>query len=215
MKESDFQSTLSDATSGDLRALMALYAEYHRMLVRYLRPQAPGFGEKLAHQTWTSVAQRLNDFSGTERDFRVVLLSEADEQIAAHQRSAGPVIGQQNAPRLIDLRSSPVGDEPVADAAIAELLQGLSPHQAQILLLRVVGGLTAEETAGLLLEPPATIRLTEHEALQQIANRLQREHGMAENPACGEAGGMSFTALISVAGLPRSPGRPVAGETSP
>lgn len=183
MKESDFQSTLSDATTGDRRALMALYAEYHRMLVRFLRPQVPGHGEELAHQTWTAVAQRLRDFDGTERDFRMILLSEAGEQIAAHQRSAGRVIGQPDSQRLIDLRSSPVGDQPVADAAIAQLLQGLSPHQAQILLLRVVGGLTAEETAALLEEEPATIRLTEYEALQQIANRLQREHGMAENPA--------------------------------
>jgi DNA-directed RNA polymerase specialized sigma24 family protein len=76
---------------------------------------------------------------------------------------------------VIDLRFSPVGDQPVADAAIAGLLHGLSPHQIQVLLLRVVGGLTAEETAGLMREKAETIRLTEYEALQQIARRLQSE----------------------------------------
>lgn len=175
MKESGFSSILSDAARGDRGSLTALYARYHPMLVRYLRPLAPGVGEQLAHEAWLAAAAKLDGFDGDERDFRILLLSEAGTQVRRHQRSVRRGSARPPAPQVIDLRFSPVGDEPVTDAAIAGLLSGLSPHQSQILLLRVVGGLTAEETAGLLREKPATIRLTEHEALQQIARRLQTE----------------------------------------
>ena len=164
---------MSAAIGGDRRAITALYGEYHRMLVRYLRPQAPGFGEELAEATWLTVAKKLKGFRGTQRAFRILLLSAADDQVSGHNQQRRRTAQHRSRPRVIDLRSSPVGDDPVTDAAIAELLHGLSSHQAHILLLRVVGGLSAPETGQLLGEKPTTIRLTEHEALQQISRRLQ------------------------------------------
>ncbi len=176
MDEADFQSTLQRAASGDRRALTTLYANYNRVLVRYLRVHAPGYGEDLAHETWLSVTPALRGFEGSERDFRMMLLSEARRQAVEFKKSSGQGRVRPVAPRTLTvLRANPVGDEPVADAALAELLEGLRPLHAEILLLRVVGGLSAEETGALLGKSPGMIRVTQHRVLKHLARRLGLE----------------------------------------
>lgn len=179
MREPGIQSVFSDAVRGDSRAFTELYRRYHRMLVRYLRPQVPGSDEQLAYETWVATAPQLDGFQGDERDFRSLLLAQADAQMSKQLRTSQRAASPPESCRVIDLRYSALEEEPVADATIADLLHGLSPHQAHILLLRVVGGLSADETARLLHQTAATIRLTEHEALQQIAQRLRREQTTA------------------------------------
>lgn len=185
MDEAVFQSTVETAATGDRRALTALYAEYNRLLVRFLRVQAPGFGEDLAHETWLSVTPSLPGFRGGERQFRMMLLSEARRQAAEFKKSSGGGRVRPVPPRTFAvLHPTAVGDEPVADAAVAELLDGLRPLHAEILLLRVVGGLSAEETGALLGKSPGMIRVTQHRALRLLARRLGNDRvgaGRASN----------------------------------
>lgn len=173
MDEAEFD-LVQQAGRGSEGALSRLYAAYNRLLVRYLRAHVPGFGEDLAQETWLAVAPRLREFRGSERDFRVFLLSEARQQVADFRNQRDPA--RPLAPRTLrGLRSVDVGDEPVADAALATLLEGLRPLHAEILLLRVVGGLTAEETGALLGKSPGVIRVTQHRVLRQLAKRLGPE----------------------------------------
>lgn len=146
------------------------------MLVRYLRVHAPGFGEDLAQDTWLAVAPKLQAFRGSERDFRVFLLKEARENAKEYRRNAHGDPSRPLSPRTLrGLRAVDIGDEPVADAALATLLEGLRPLHAEILLLRVVGGLTAEEAGALLGKSAGVIRVTQHRALRQLAKRLGPE----------------------------------------
>ena len=176
MDAAEFDRVLHQAGNGSEGALSRLYAEYNRLLVRYLRVHAPGFGEDLAQETWLTIAPKLRGFRGSERDFRVFLLTEARLQAAEYRRNAQRDPARPFAPRtLTGLRPVDVGDEPVADAALATLLEGLRPLHAEILLLRVVGGLSAEETGALLGKSPGVIRVTQHRVLRQLAKRLGPE----------------------------------------
>jgi RNA polymerase sigma-70 factor (ECF subfamily) len=171
--ETDFQAIAAQASTGDRRALSALYANYNRMLVRFLRAQVPGYGEDLAHEVWLEVAPRLTTFHDDERAFRMLLLAEARRQAASFKKSSRNQPARLVPPsRLSALRPMTVGDATVADAAVAELLDGLRPLHAEILLLRVVGGLSAEETGALLGKSPGMIRVTQHRVLRQLAQRL-------------------------------------------
>ncbi len=146
------------------------------MLVRFMRAQAPGYGEDLAHETWLAVAARVSDFAGEERDFRLLLFTEARRQVTLFRRSAQKESARPVPPRSMHgLRPVTVGDATVADAAVAELLDGLRPEHAEILLLRVVAGFTAEETGALLGKSPGLIRVTQHRVLRQLAKRLESE----------------------------------------
>ena len=176
MNEATFQSTLAGAGKGDRRALTLLYAQYNRMLVRYLRAKVSGYGEDLAQETWLALTPKLRTFSGDERTFRMMLLNEARRQAHEFRRTSQLERVRPLSPRAMNgLRPGPVGDEPVADAALAELLDGLRPLHAEILLLRVVGGLTAEEAGALLGKSPGMIRVTQHRVLKQLARRLGSE----------------------------------------
>jgi RNA polymerase sigma-70 factor (ECF subfamily) len=128
----------------------------------------------LAHETWLVAAARLSEFRGNERLFRIWLLSIARAQVAQQgESSAVPrstlvdpcrIAGITPAPEPEDLR--------VADAAIAQLLSGLPSSHAEILLLRVVGGLSAEETGALLGMSAAAVRVIQHRSLRKLAKRL-------------------------------------------
>ena len=176
MDAAEFDRVVQQAGLGSEGALSRLYAEYNRLLIRYLRVHVPGFGEDLAQETWLAVAPKLQGFRGTEREFRVFLLTEARLQAAEYRRTVQRDPSRPVAPRALSgLRSVDIGDEPVADAALATLLEGLRPLHAEILLLRVVGGLTAEETGELLGKSPGVIRVTQHRTLRQLAKRLGSE----------------------------------------
>jgi RNA polymerase sigma-70 factor (ECF subfamily) len=61
-----------------------------------------------------------------------------------------------------------------ADAAVAGPLDVLTDRQREVLRLRVVVGLSADEAAAILGATPELVRITQHRAL----NRLRRELGM-------------------------------------
>jgi RNA polymerase sigma-70 factor (ECF subfamily) len=61
-----------------------------------------------------------------------------------------------------------------ADAAILGPLAALTGGQREVLRLRVVVGLSAEEAAAILGATPELVRVTQHRAL----NRLRHELGM-------------------------------------
>jgi len=50
----------------------------------------------------------------------------------------------------------------------------LSPEQAEVVLLRVVGGLSAEDVASILGKTPGNIRVIQHRALTQLARQAER-----------------------------------------
>ena len=176
MEQTDFEGVIGGAVAGDQRALSRLYAGYNPMLVRYLRAQTPGYGEDLAHETWLSLTPHLKRFHGDERDFRMMLLEEARRQVVEFRRTSRVQAARSVSPHTLNglngLRPITVGDATVADAALAQLLAGLRPLHAEILLLRVVGGLSAEETGALLGKSPGMVRVTQHRALKQLAKRL-------------------------------------------
>ena len=61
----------------------------------------------------------------------------------------------------------------------AELLGSLSGAQREVLRLRVVHGLSAEQTARVLGCTPAAVRLTQHQALDVLRQTLATRNGTA------------------------------------
>jgi len=59
-----------------------------------------------------------------------------------------------------------------AAQAIARLVATLPPDQAEVLMLRVVGGLSADESAEVMGKRPGTVRVLQHRALRRLAREL-------------------------------------------
>jgi RNA polymerase sigma-70 factor (ECF subfamily) len=174
MDDAEFDRVLSGAQAGGRAAVATLYQHFNPMLVRFLGARAPGMGEDLAHETWLAAGPKLPEFHGTVRAFRMWLLSIARAQAAAQNGvSSWLRITSVDPHRLAGITADrETEDVRVADAAIAQLLTGLSPSHGEILLLRLVGGLTAEETGVLVGKSPGAVRVIQHRALHKLAKRL-------------------------------------------
>lgn len=169
-----FESVLAAARTGAEWAITALYREFNGPLVRFFAAQARGSADDLAQDTWVAAGRTLANFGGDERAFRAWLFTIARRVLIAHWRAEGrrravPVDPAMlvDAPDTVD----PQGGVDAAHAA-AELVAGLPDEQAQVVLLRVVGGLDVEEVAAIMGKRPGAIRVIQHRALRRLAQRL-------------------------------------------
>ena len=175
--EAPFASVLAAAKTGAEWAISVLYREFHPALLRYLRAQAPADAEDLASEVWLDAAAGLTRFEGDERGFRGWLFTIARRRLVDSRR--------RDARRRSLLRSlershdAPDGapEMPAASGAEAALalIAGLPRAQAEVVLLRVVGGLDAAEVGAIVGKTPGAVRVLQHRGLSRLAEQLLRE----------------------------------------
>ncbi len=172
---------LAAAQAGQDWAVAVIYHAYHPMLLRYLRWQEPNEADDLAGELWLAVARRLGSFSGDEGALRGWLFSIAHRRVADHRRRGArrrtypmPIehfVARQGGIDPADTRAGLVAP----DVAVARLTAGLPRDQAEIIALRVLGGLGVDEVAELLGKRPGAVRVAQHRALKRLAATLTPE----------------------------------------
>lgn len=174
----DLTEALRGAQGGDEAAMARLYRALNPPLLRYLVHRAPAAADDLASECWLAAAKALAGFEGGGEDFRAWLFGVARRQVANFWRASrrGPVVVPAAFP--LDVPSPDTSDVVVealsSEAAIDALLRGLPEDQAEILLLRVVAGLSVEQVASLLKKRPGAVRVAQHRALRRLATRVER-----------------------------------------
>jgi RNA polymerase sigma-70 factor (ECF subfamily) len=135
--------------------------------------------EDLASETWLAVAHRLADFEGGEAAFRGWLFSIARRRLSDHRRRAArrrTIPAPQTVFAGIVTDEDPaelVGSRLSAQDAVERLAALLPPEQAEVVVLRVVGGLSVEEVGRILNKRPGTIRVLQHRALRRLAAKAE------------------------------------------
>ena len=173
-----FDEVLDAARRGSPPALGALYRQFQPGLLRLLTVIAPHHAEDIASDVWLEVVASLPRFSGDERSFRAWLATTARRRVIDAHRRAGRQPVRATEPDGMDARAG--GDrteEETVDymasvAAIARVVSVLSPDQAHVVLMRVVGGLDVEEVARALGKQPGAVRSLQHRALRRLARQL-------------------------------------------
>lgn len=170
----DFPDVLAAAQAGAAWAIGVLFDAHNPMLVRFLDGRARGYGDDLAQEVWIAAARNLRSFTGDEQAFRAWLFSIARSKLIDHARLASRRPASPTDPQVIADTSptAPHEDSLTSREAIDELVRGLSDGQADIVLLRVVAGLSVEEVAEIVGKRPGAVRVTQHRALRRIARRL-------------------------------------------
>ncbi len=176
MDESALAAALDAARSGDEWGITCLFRALQPRLVHYLRRHAPDAAEDLAAETWLAVAQAFTGFDGDLGDFRALLFTVARRRVAdfyrARARRPQPVaLVDEAAPvRWAAADTAEVAlDALSTDQAIELLVRELPADQADVVLLRVVGGLSAEETGRVMGRSPGAVRVLQHRALRRLA----------------------------------------------
>jgi RNA polymerase sigma-70 factor (ECF subfamily) len=162
-----------DPVSPDLDAL---YRKLQPALLGHLKLVHAGQAEDIAGDVWTEVTASLSKFVGGDDAFRAWVFTLARRRAIDTYRRAGR---RPTDPLFDDLAEESADhpeDETVArlslEALVARLRRLLPADQAEVLLLRVVQGLSVDEVATLTAKTPANVRVLQHRALIRLAARF-------------------------------------------
>jgi RNA polymerase sigma-70 factor, ECF subfamily len=172
-----FDEVLAAAQLGEEWAVAVLYRDLHPRLARYLEVREPRAAQDLEGEVWLAIAQGIAQFSGGEAPFRAWVFSIARRRLADYRRTAArratvPVSAEQLDRAVGHGPEAIVLEDISAAAAAAFVAATLSADQAEIVLLRVLGGLSVEQVAGLVGKRPGTVRVLQHRALRRLHAEL-------------------------------------------
>jgi|SRR5579863_10556867 RNA polymerase sigma-70 factor (ECF subfamily) len=176
-----FFSVLDAARAGDEWAFAQLYRDLNAPLLRYFAAQAPLQAEDLASETWLGAARGLGSFDGDEAAFRAWLFTIAHRRLVQHWRSVGRNPAMPVVPGTFDHILSEADTEREAMesmdpmTASRAIAAALPRDQAQVVLLRILAGLSVEQVATILGKRPGTVRVLQHRALRRLADVFSRE----------------------------------------
>lgn len=170
------------AVDGDQDVLNELLAHTAPVVVRYCRGRLGGRAvgiatpEDVAQDVLIAVCGALHRFRDLDGPFLAFVYGIARNKVSDVFRTAArdrtdPV---EQIPEQADLATGP---EPCALALadrelLQELLDGLPAHQREIVVLRLITGLSAQETARAVGSTPGAVRVTQHRAMQALRRSL-------------------------------------------
>jgi RNA polymerase sigma-70 factor (ECF subfamily) len=173
--------TLAAARQGAAWAVTALYREIHPRLLRYLRAREPRMADDLASEVWVCVASGLTGFEGSEEGFRAWVFTIARRRLIDARRHAlrHPTEALEGCDTGV--RAGPEDPQDVAvatlgaQAAVDRITSLLTPDQADVVLLRILGGLSVGQVADILGKERSAVRVLQHRALRRLAEHFPAE----------------------------------------
>jgi len=174
--DDDFDGLLAAARAGDEAAFGRIWRWLHPSLLRWLAVAVRSDHEDVAAEVWMSVSRGLGTFVGGPDDFRGWVFTIARRRAVDQARRAA------RRPR-----SAPLGDVDPIDAAlptvsyleadgelavVRELLGRLTADQREVVVLRVVAGMTVGETARFVGKSDVAVRVLCHRGLRALAQHL-------------------------------------------
>lgn len=174
----DFEELLDGVRRGDDRAASELFRLMHPPLLRYLRSRERRTADDIAADVWLAISTGLGSFEGTSEDFRAWMFLIAHRRLIDQRRQTERRLTGPAAPDTFESIPDPSADDEVTSAheaqdAVDRIVSLLSQEQADVVLLRVLGGLDAVTVAEILGRTPGWVRVTQHRALRRLAAQLR------------------------------------------
>lgn len=176
------------AREGDGRALDELLVRLRPGILRYCRARlgrrggSYGSSDDVAQEVCVAVLTALPRYVDQGRPFAAFVYGIAGHKVADAQRAVFRDRSEptDSLPEHADESIGPeqaVLDASAADAARA-LLDLLPDQHRELLLLRVVAGLSAEETGAALGMTPGAVRVAQHRALTRLRTAAGSERDL-------------------------------------
>ena len=182
----DLSEVVAAAQQGEQHAVERLLSLIGPLMVRYCRAkvgrQVRGFtsADDVAQEVCIAVFRALPSYREQGDSFLAFVYGIARHKVADAHRAAARDLSFPTADAPDGLDSAP-GPERAAlrgelTGRLARLLGVLPERQREILLLRVVVGLSAEETAAAVDSTPGAVRVAQHRALAKLHTMITDEH---------------------------------------
>ncbi|BBX50728.1 MULTISPECIES: sigma-70 family RNA polymerase sigma factor [Mycobacteriaceae] len=175
-------AVVAKAVAGDRDALQEVLATIRPIVVRYCRARV-GTTERsglsaddVAQEVCLAAITALPRYKDQGRPFLAFVYGIAAHKVADAHRAAGR--NRADPMDVVPERSSndaspeQLAIDSESSARMAVLLQTLPEKQREILILRVVVGMSAEETAETVGSTPGAVRVAQHRALAKLKAEL-------------------------------------------
>ncbi len=182
LKSAAFHELVTSSMQGDQEAVATLFAWIRPAIIRYCRSRIGRSGsafssaDDVAQEICMAVLGALSRYGDEPESFLPFVYGIAAHKVADHYRRAGRDRSDPAAdvPDGVDTSASPEQQIMAADLRdrLDQLLATLPPRQREILVLRLVVGLSAQETATAVGLTPTAVRVTQHRALAKLRNAL-------------------------------------------
>lgn len=179
------------AVADEPRARDALLGELLPVVQRYCRGrlghrETPlGSADDIAQDVCLSVVRALPRYRGRGVPFLAFVYRIAAHRVADAHRAAGRNRTDATA-EPPDAAAAGGPEARVVEAELSQQLDGLlhllSPHQREVLVLRIAVGLSSEETAVATGSAPGSVRVTQHRALTRLRTHLRGEDADRPRP---------------------------------
>lgn len=175
-------AVVAEAVAGDRNAVREVLETIRPIVVRYCRARVGtaargGFSaDDVAQEVCLATMMALPRYRERGRPFLAFLYGIAAHKVADAHRAAGRDLAFP-ADSVPDRLSSDAGPEQRAIEAdsvsrMKDLLEVLPAKQREILILRVVVGLSAEETAAAVGATTGAVRVAQHRALARLKSTI-------------------------------------------
>ena len=175
-------AAVAEAVAGSRDALREVVETIRPIVVRYIRARL-GTTERVglsaddvAQEVCLAAIQALPRYQDQGRPFLAFVYGIAAHKVADAHRAAAR--NKSDPTDVVPERYSPdVGPEQMAlqadtSARMNKLLAVLPDKQREILILRIVVGLSAEETADAVGSTPGAVRVAQHRALARLKSEI-------------------------------------------
>lgn len=174
--EEGFVSVLEAAKTGAEWAWSSLYRELAGPVTGYLASRGAAEPEDTTSEVFLKVARNIHDFNGDEDSFRSWVFVIAHRSLIddRRHRSRRPVLAEQlphDGAHGGNVESEAL-DELVTEELLAAFAN-LTDGQRDVLALRMVGGLTLEQTAQVLGKRVGAVKALQHRALAALQRELE------------------------------------------
>jgi RNA polymerase sigma-70 factor, ECF subfamily len=182
LRDDEFNAYLAAAIQGDRVAVDYILRTIRPLVVRYCRARLGrtertfASADDVAQEVCMAVLTALSSCRDQGRPFLAFVYGIAAHKVIDAHRAAG----RNKSEPVSDVPDSPeVSDGPEQRAMqfesaseMGRLLEVLPEKQREILILRVVNGLSAEETAEAVGSTPGAVRVAQHRALARLRKAM-------------------------------------------
>ena len=180
-REAEFQSVLEAARAGADWAWAQIYRDLAGPVTGYLRSRGAREPEDLTNEAFLRAARGVKHFTGDAASFRSWVFVIAHRQLIDERRYHG------RRPDFTDLDAVGIsldadGDveteaiEVLVTAEIVEAFHTLTAGQRDVLALRIIAGLSLQETAQVMGKRTGAVKAMQHRALEALKRVFDEEN---------------------------------------
>lgn len=176
----EFDDVLAAARAGGEWAWRRLYQDLAPVVLGYLRSHGARDPEDLLGEVFLRVARSLSDFEGDETGFRSWVFTIAHHRLVDERRKAGrratePTEDERIHAALpaVDHVEPDVVERASTEQIVALLEEALTEDQREVLVLRLVGGLTISEVADIVGRTENATKQLQRRGLRSLQRHLE------------------------------------------